>query len=586
MTVVLDKDLPGAPDLDGRPVVTAGAQQRKGDRVGLVVAALVVVFGIGFVPIFNIPSWTIRMALLPLVAAAGLPWLPTVRRSGQRLAVSAASAFAVIALVTAVVSPRPLVGLTGDYGWGTGAIFVAGLVGIWALGASSSPGWSRHIQTALLAVASLNAVVALAQLAIPDILPALEVDGGRAPGLTGNPVHLAALLMGAVALCASRASTRTAWWAGGAALLTAAAQLTGSRFVLVVVVIVAVAQFRPNGVKTGSMVAAALLAGVLAGTALASGPVGSAVSSADRVGTRGVAIRLDIWGAGGQAVAANPLGHGPGQFRDAVAPYGTPEIAAALAPNELPADAHNIVIEYAVTTGLAGVMALMLWIGAALFAARGPLAWFALALLGFHLVQPQSVITTPLLFLALGAAAATLKRDERRPLSRRVASALLLVVAGAAAAAFVVGDYHLHRARLDFDRSSAVTAERLIGHWAQPAHELGKIEVFEAITSKSYDFDSALGWLTSAAASDPGDPSSWVALGMLELADGRHVEASIHLNEALRTYPWWMPALMGMAEVEAAQGHHSEALMWAERAAAVRATPEALALVERLRSSG
>src|SRR4051794_39171642 len=110
------------------------ASSRSGARLVAVAAAflLPVVFSTSL----SAQAWAPRAALLLVVAAFGLPRLVLLLRSEARPPALAAVAFLGVAALATALSPQPILSLFGLYNWGTGLLFVAALVGAWALGAS------------------------------------------------------------------------------------------------------------------------------------------------------------------------------------------------------------------------------------------------------------------------------------------------------------------------------------------------------------------------------------------------------------------------------------------------------------------
>jgi tetratricopeptide (TPR) repeat protein len=101
------------------------------------------------------------------------------------------------------------------------------------------------------------------------------------------------------------------------------------------------------------------------------------------------------------------LGSGPGRFLAATGKYATLKLTNAEGLDSQFTDAHNFLIEYAVTTGVIGLAVLVAFLAVA-FGLSGwgsPLAGFAILALAMQLVEPQHGFVTPVVFLALGAAA-------------------------------------------------------------------------------------------------------------------------------------------------------------------------------------
>ena len=164
----------------------------------------------------------------------------------------------------------------------------------------------------------------------------------------------------------------------------------------------------------------------------------------DTTGGGGIGQRWATWKAGAHVVAHRPLvGAGPGRFGAATLPYRT---LAAVRQGQADAyyvDAHNIVVEYATTTGLLGLAALLAWLGLALRRASGPLLAFGAVLLVLHMAEPMSVGVTPLAFLALGAAGPMIAAEPRH-VAARVATAALVPLALVAGVVLLAAGARLH----------------------------------------------------------------------------------------------------------------------------------------------
>src|SRR5205807_863220 len=150
-------------------------------------------------------------------------------------------------------------------------------------------------------------------------------------------------------------------------------------------------------------------------------------------------------------------------------------------------DAHNIVVEYATTTGIVGVLLLLAWwVMAGIEAGRGgqaELVVAALALLVHHLFEPQELVLTPLMLLLAGAAAARI--GVVIPRSVRVAQMLFGVIAVAVAGTMLVGDFTYRGADLDFNLTRAKRASALLWPWARPVTLQARIHLFRARAEKA-----------------------------------------------------------------------------------------------------
>ena len=518
-------------------------------------------------------AWTPAAALCLVVAGAGAPRLARLTASSP--AARAATAFAGVALLAALLADDRRTAFFGHYIWGTGWLFVLALVGAWAIGRSASGPGVRLIERALLAAGLVNAGFAVLEMSVD--LTAFELGrfGGRAPGLVGNPVHLGGFAAATLALVVPRfvADRR---WSVAVVVVAGAAQLSGARAGLALTILVtAVCAWRHRrSPRVAGLLVALVLAGLAGGSLLAQ--LEGGVSVTTRV--QGAAVgggfrpRIETWRAAVSAVADRPLvGIGPGRFRDAVAPARTVALARSEGPEKLFVDAHDLVVEYATTTGVLGLAALVTFGALAVREGRGPLLGFAVVLLANHVLAPQAVRTTPVALLALGAAAPV---DGLRVLARRRAE-LVPVAAGAvvglgAAATLLIGDFHLNQGRLDFSRHHARRALELLPSWPEPALLEGRIDLYDSrIRRRPELVDRSIGWVRTAVRRDPGNPQAWNTLGEYLLAAGRVDEAVDAFEGALRANPTSIRALNGLGRTARAAGDVPSARRWFERSLAV-----------------
>jgi len=533
--------------------------------------------------------WSPKAAVLLLAAGFGLARVPAVLRSPARPAMLAGLTLVGIAALSTVLAPEPLGALVGLYNWGTGLVFITCLVGVFALGVSVAD-HQRLLAHSLLAGIAVSGAVGVLQVAVDLGLPAIDA-GGRATGLAGNAVHLGALATAAAAICARR--DEGSWrWVLGVVAASAVAQVSATRVALVVIAIVVLggALLRRAGARRVAVLTLAVALGVGAGGALASASGGeTATGRADdrllaAASGGGIRVRLEVWSYARHAVLDRPvLGHGPGRFRAATSADRSSSIVQAEGPESLYTDAHNILVEHAVTTGLAGVAALISLLVSAGRRARGPLAAAAAAIVLIALAQPQSVGTTPLLFFLLGAAGTTTSQSRRtaRPW-------LVLGAAGVAAAVVVVlGDAALLAARNSLDVDEARRADDIIGVWPEPATIVSRAYEFRALdTPDPGDRDVARAqarrWARRAIDRDRTDPSLWLELAEQERTTGRLDDAADHYLEALRHDRFSVGAMTGLGRVALAEDDERGARRWFERALAIEETERLRKLVDGL----
>lgn len=534
-------------------------QREERTGLGVVAAGTCLLLPIVFSPSVYATSWTPKAAVLLVGAAVGLPvlaWL-AIRPGPLALAARCAVAFVALSVLSTLLADRPVNAILGLYGSGTGLLFVVALATAWALGAAVPLAERGTVTTALVAAGLVNALVAVTQMTLDLERLDLGLYEGRAYGLLGNPVHLAAFAAGSLALVVGRLRHGpTLPWCPAAGLLAAAVELSGSRAGLLAAAGVVLWGCTQLGRRRAAALVVAVAVGLGGGIALTTATDGTGTSErvASAGGGGGVEGRAANWWSARLAVAERPLlGSGPGTYRHATAEHRPVVVARAFGPDAYYADAHNLVVEYATTTGVLGLAALLGFLVVAVRRARGPLLAFCLAVLAVGMLEPQMVATTPLALLALGAA-------SRHPVelpasrSRSVTTGLAVVAAGVAAAVLLVGDFHLDQARLDFARPHVESAQRVLP-WPEPALIAARIDAFDGRpTGDEALLDSARAWRLEAIRRDPSDPVLWLVLADGDVAEGRPASAERAYGEVLVHNPVSTRALNGLAQLALDQG--------------------------------
>ncbi|MGH9295734.1 MAG: O-antigen ligase family protein, partial [Acidimicrobiales bacterium] len=410
-----------------------------------------------------------------------------------------AIAFLIVALVSALLSRAPDIGLFGLYEWGTGWLFWLSCAGAFAIGASLLRQDGEWVFYGLLGGGLLNVLVAIYQVAVHPATGMLRgYDGGsQADGLLGNPVHLEALLVGAVALVASRScdSLKRWWWV--LVLLGLGVELTSERLAIPVLLVIFAAVLYRRRLK-GAVFSGLVAAGYGLGYVVGGSGLGHRVASGTAETTFG--LRLQLWHTALHAVALHPLiGGGPGEVLGTIAPLVGRGFARNLTGGRLFTDSHNWIVEVVVTTGLLGLACFAAWLLLAVSRSRGPFLAFAAALLAVELVEPMNIGVTPLAFLAIGAAAAGLGRPARLATSvlpehagassdrrsggaaaglrsRRApaaVTALAVVAALFVGVTMIAGDYFYTQAKTStFNESNPTRANTLWPYWPESAIEV------------------------------------------------------------------------------------------------------------------
>jgi O-antigen ligase len=512
---------------------------------------------------------TPKVALALIALGPGLVvlvWLAAAQRDRPALA---AVAFLVAASASTLLAHEPLLSLVGEYFSQNGLVLTAACVSFWALGRTIDERARHMVVLALVAAAFVNAAVAWLQMSTGLGIQALAPYEGRAQGLTGNAVYLAALCAAALWLVASearRSARPLAWW-GTAALLAGAVELSGSRIALVLVVGVliwhAVLDLRDRRrVRAGALIAAGLLGLMLAMAISSSGGASDRVSEQS---SSGLGSRVALWHSGLTALEDRPLlGYGPGRFQAASSPHRTLEIAHYEGPDVLYSDAHNLIVEYAVSTGLVGISLLGLWVVLSARRCRGSLLGFCVVAVLIGLLEPQDISVTPLIALALGAAMLRAPNPQLRDAGRTagrcalVCGAVLAAVGLMAGTALLVGDTHYAHANARRSQSELTAAE----HWLPPWPQLPALHVeLERVPGVSTT-PAVLALQREVLRRDGEDPSSWYTMGSLRYLRQDYFGARAAYRHALERNPWSFFALAGSYRSSLALGDVPAARTW------------------------
>lgn len=636
------------------------------------VAVAVVALGVASAPNTSIGPWPVEalvavavgLAGLPVLAATALGWGRAGRR--DRWPAAAAVAWLAVALVSALRSDAPALSVVGLYGASAGWLLLASMAGWWALGTRVTGRGRQLVVSGLLVAAAVNAVVAVAQVTIGLSRLGFPTYGtGQAVGLQDNPVYLGGLEVGAVAIVAWRVWHRPSGWRLLAlgALAALAAGASGERLALGLTVVIALAaavaswhrvgRWRHATAGSAGGHGSAACSGLAGGSKPAGGPglacgsrwlarrstppldaaqarrfagitvvaglAGAVLPTVRHTGELATKLdtsaegtfgdRLHAWLEGARALVHHPvLGFGPGRFEAATSSL-FPLWFDRSHPGQVFTDAHDIVVELAVTTGLLGVGLFLVWVLAALRWRRGALVWCALAVLVVELVEPIDVVLAPLALLAIGAAEGATPLSARgalaggvadrvggRPVRWRpptegiirrrrrvvgVASAVSGALGLLLGLALLVGSVALAVASQDVevaDHPGALTAaslaNRLLAPWPESAEELATVQLLgrQAAPTAPTPLEIAVGWEQTAADRDPANAPVWATVAGMDLQLGRLAAARSDATVALRSEPWDVVALRILGDVALDQHRLGRAAHWFRRL--VRAAPD------------
>ena len=557
-----------------------------------------------------------KAAVLWVLTGAGLPFLvvlalgkgPAQDSFNRTWAARAAIAFVLVAAIATLLSTAPLNSLVGRYVSMTGLIFFAGLAACWALGTGITVADRRLVENAIIWAGALNAVVAFFER-FPGLGGiGLPMYGGNQPaGLLGNPVFLGGLLAATLALLATRVVERPALWAPVTALVAFGVAICGERLPVGVALgvvawsIWALHRRDEVGLYDGVTRERAILYGVASGGGLIVGSIIPGLGSfahhvASSTTSETFGERFGSWLVGFHALVAQPVvGYGPNQYLAATAPHYSVAFARSQTGSFF-ADAHNMIVEVAVATGVLGLIAFIAFVFFALRDRRGPLVVFAVAIMAGEMVEPLFVGLTALAFLALGAAPGRRQAGTAtKPPSadgrdsgaspdpaRRTApgayppwvqvSALTLAgIAVVAGVLLIVGDVAQQRMAAQLRPATAAaaiadgtTANSLLRAWPTSATTLAFAYFFSGTRGHSQAAE-AVHFATEAVQRDPTSSKSWLDLATLQFAAGDGASARRSALRAMALNPAWATPMNTLADYAALDGDRSAEHSYLER---------------------
>jgi O-antigen ligase len=326
----------------------------------------------------------------------------------------AAVAWVGVTLVAALSGADPSVGLTAQLGGEGGGLIVVVICGVLvAAGAGLDEALRDRMRRWFVIAASVVAVLGIGIRFLPNVLGSF--NGLSYVGATmGNQLFAAALI--AAAIPAAMGAQPVSPWKRVAiiVLLTFAITTFGERSAVVLPLVGTLAflvkarRQRRETIVLGASVVLALGVGIAVVGQLPEGGRGAIVTTASQATD---AQRFRVWEVlATRAVPARPLaGWGPGSTQSAYLAHATASDVRATTRQW--ADAHDLLLETLVSTGILGLVGLAAVLGiGGVRSVRGPpeRAWAfgaAAALGAYALVEPINLVLTPMLFLMLGAAA-------------------------------------------------------------------------------------------------------------------------------------------------------------------------------------
>jgi O-antigen ligase/Flp pilus assembly protein TadD len=529
-----------------------------------------------------------------------------------------------VALASTLAARDPLLAFLGDssrlYGWVSVAlVFAAYLCGC------AAGGRARWVARAAVAGAAAVVAYGLAQMAGVDPLRwASSLDLSRARSTLGNAAFLGGYLtlVLPIAACLARDPFEPGRWrvAHAAVLVGGVVVMAGTKTRGAWVGLGAglglcwcLARRRRAGADrsrmraTGRAAVAAAASAALAAVVLLT-PVGPRALSSLDPSSGTAAGRLDTWHDSLALVGRRPaLGWGPEGFRT-----GFPEVVSMrwvqrYGQGQIQDRAHNLLLDTAVSTGVAGLLAYAGLLAALGAAARAALRHGGLEVVGVlgglaaHLVSAQFLFDTfdlAVVFWVLAGVVAVQAPASRwhPPRTARAGVAAAAVAAVAWGSVGVVADhrvraaaasalpsraveglaaaarlrpraleYHLLAGRVAVERGDPVTlatAHRLLSAWSDPDVHLADAEVLSRLGSVTGDIGvlaEAADAYRAVARRQPHSGLAWLGLGQVEVRLGRSSQARAALTDAAGLLPRSPDAHLALGLLDVQEGRITDA---------------------------
>lgn len=497
-----------------------------------------------YTPFFFSWFWTPRAVVVLLAALPGVLALVLRAMSGSRSAQIAVGFLTWITL-SALASDNAILALKGTISQDSFVLAYVGAFGLWALAQFLSPaGRSALVPTVYVAI-GLNAFLGCLQMLAQIEHGNLGLSGGRAVGLTPNPIHLASYMLLGIFMCAeARGNRRRGNLAiAGLVIFGATLSFTSTRVALFAFALIGCIVIIRGRTWHAVRSMAWATVGIVVGAVIAR-LYGTGTDPMSRT-TIGGSGRTEWWVAGWGAFRERPLlGWGVGRFRTAIQDRLSADAVARLGDVQAIPDAHNVIVAVAVAVGIPGLVLLGWFVWEAVRRSRGVYRYGIAAMSLVWLLQPVALATLLPLMILLGVAmsdpsgagASSTAGEVGLDRVPKVAWAIATTVGVVAAGWLMVAEYRLSEAALAVDAQAFEAVEGM--YFRDPlVSDVGSTLWAGSASKDFYRDEHLLDQLRSTVAIEPTRPHWWTRLGGLELGMGMTDEAVEHARRALELQP-------------------------------------------------
>ncbi len=523
-----------------------------------------------YFPLGYSPSYSGHQAIDFLIAGLSLPVVVFRLRKGQfRTQAIFGILFLCLSLYSALTSGEDYIGIFGHYAIGEGWIFQASLIGGWALGLSffEDEKCLSSLLKVIVVAALINVFVQIVQnvgLSFNFHLPGIGIQSNAgAPGLMGDPVYLAPLLVSALIIALSTESLSTIFRFGTILMLSVGILLTGDKLAMLFFIAISGYLFlKISKVKLFQFIT--MLTGAVAGYGITLLSPSNSVIARTSSSTVSFAVpgRIQLWKLGISAAQKKLLfGYGPGGVVRAVMPLSD---FLTTRTTSLIANVHDIVLNYLVETGIVGLLLISLFFIIGIIKGKGTLLLISLVLLSFTMIEPTNLGITPVMFVALGASALRRKRlpEHKLSISYKIVSLVSLFVSVILALSILVADDMLELSQkhlleikvtgstVNLNNEYVKILNEVAPYTSISAQDYAQYYAFRASLGQKSLYVNAIDEMKIAISRDPANPFLWSILAVYESAEGNLVLAENDYKQALKWFPNWPPSISGLCSVE------------------------------------